>query len=555
MAQVPVLRGPEIQRDALRTPMQGNIDVSSGTQALARGLGQVAEVVDAKVRRDAEAEANSLDAQITGEWNQWNAEARRRYQGVNAKDYEPEATKWWDEVGKRTGNVSALAQRRLQDVMQRRRVDALGGVVNYANGEIERHADQAAEAASTAAAEMGIDSGNVAGARQDILKITAQQGARKGWDADQIKVEQQRRVGSMHLSYFTKLVEVDAEKARAYYETNKDEIPLAAQGNVEKVLKGEGDNQFATQFAAERAGMPLAEQIKAAGEIKDPERRAKTLQQVKLNHALVKEAQAEREAAASDTAWQLFSQGRRIPELTLSQMNGKERAQLQEAQRAKADRLAAGAKPPKTDMGTYIDLRERLARGEQVNLRGFTEKIAPADMEKLLDIQTTSSKPGERDALYTTQQRTEQALIGLGIDAKKKPEEAKGFMDVIDQRIRAASAAKGKKLNPDEEQAIIDGVTLDKVYVDEWGTDPEKPVALLKRDPSKKIDEMKDAYVKVDGKRVMLSSIPDDDRKQIIAARRQQGLPVTEQAIAEYYIRRQKQPPAEKPSVVSQIPQ
>jgi hypothetical protein len=36
--------------------MQGNIDVSSGTQALARGLGQVAEVVDAKVRRDAEAE-------------------------------------------------------------------------------------------------------------------------------------------------------------------------------------------------------------------------------------------------------------------------------------------------------------------------------------------------------------------------------------------------------------------------------------------------------------------------------------------------------------------
>lgn len=537
MPQVPVLNGPQIERTALRPVVQGSIDVSSGLQSLAQGLGQVGQELDAKARRDAEAEANTLDATITGEWNQWNAEARRRFQGAKANDYSAEAEKWWEEAGKRTTNASPLAQRRLQDVMQRRRVDALGGVANYVNAEMDRHADQAAEAAAASAAEMGIDSGNVAGARQDIIKITAQQGARKGWEPDQIQAELQRRLGAMHLQQFTRLVEVDAEKARAYFEQNKGEIPLAAQGRVEQVLKAEGDNQFATKFAAEQAGKPLAEQIKLAGDIKDPERRSKALQQVKLNHALVKEAQAEREAAASDTAWQMFSQGKKIPELTLSQMNGRERAQLQEAMRARADRLAAGAKAPKTDMATYIDLREKLAAGEPVNLRAFTEKVSPADMEKLLDIQTAAKKPGERDALYTTQQRTEQAMLGLGIDVKKQPEEAKAFMDVIDQRIRAASNAKGKKLNPDEEQQIIDSVVLDKVYVEEWGRDPEKPVVMLKP------EQLQDAYVKVDGKNVKVSTVPADDRRQIIQALRATGQPTTEQAIVALYLRAKQMPP------------
>lgn len=547
MPQVPVLQGPQIERGQLRPVMQGNIDVSSGTEALARGLGQAGEVLDAKIRRDAEAEANTLDAQITGEWNQWNAEARRKYQGANVGEYEAEAAKWWEEAGKRTSSASGLAQRRLADVMQRRRVDALGGVANYANAEKDRHADQAAEAASIAAAEMGVDSGNVAGARQDILKITAQQAARKGWTPEQLQVEQQRRVGSMHLAYFTKLVEVDAERARTYYETNKDEIPLAAQGNVEKVLKGEGDNQFATKFAAENAAKPLGEQIAAAGQIKDPERREKALQQVRLNHALVKEAQAEREAAASDAAWQLASQGRRVPELTLAQMNGRERAQLKDWLREKAKQAAEGM-PVKTDWATYIDLRERLAAGENINLTPYTTKVAGPQLEQLLDIKTKAKRPGEQDAMLTDEARIAQATLGLGIDKKKHPEEYASFVGEVDRRVRAESAARGgKNLTADEKQKVIDGIVLDKVYVDEWGRDPQKPVAMLKP------EELKDAYVNVQGKNIKVSTVPANDRQQIIRALRATGRQPTEQAIVELYLRGQQQAPAESPTV-SRIP-
>jgi hypothetical protein len=68
-------------------------------------------------------------------------------------------------------------------------------------------------------------------------------------------------------------------------------------------------------------------------------------------------------------------------------MNGRERAQLQESMRTRSERLAAGT-PVKTNMTTYIDVREKLARGEKVDLRASTEKIGKGEMEPL----TTSAQ-------------------------------------------------------------------------------------------------------------------------------------------------------------------
>ena len=78
---------------------------------------------------------------------------------------------------------------------------------------------------------------------------------------------------------------------------------------------------------------------------------------------------------------------------------------------------------------------------------------------------------------------------------------------------------------------MIDGITMDKVYVDEWGRDPEKPLALLTP------DQLGKAYVKSGGREVKLSSVPAADREAIIRGRRARGLPVTEQAIVDTYVK------------------
>ena len=95
--------------------------------------------------------------------------------------------------------------------------------------------------------------------------------------------------------------------------------------------------------------------------------------------------------------------------------------------------------------------------------------------------------------------------------------------------------AKGDRpLTPDEKQKIIDSVVMDKVYVDEWGTDPQKPVSMLTP------EEMEGAYVKIDGKKVQLRSVPESDRRKIIAALKATGQAVTEQNIVALYLQGRK---------------
>lgn len=534
MPQVPVYGDRQVRTEALRPVEQRQIDVSSGARALAQGLGQVAEAADRIDLRDAQAKASAVESKITDEWMKWDAskEGRAKYRGQNADGYAPAAEAWWENARKTYGQdldprAGALASRSLQA----KKTAALGNVAAFSMAEKERHADETYSADVATTIQFGVTSGDVASTAAQIRDKAAVLGARKGWTTEQVQAEAGKNLSSMHLAQISKLAETDATKAQTYYDANKAEVAFQNQARVEQVLKGEVDNQFATQTAASMAGKPLSEQLAEAAKITDPQRREKTLTQVRNNYALVKQAEQEQEAKFSDQAWQLFSKGQKIPEAILSGMNGRERAQLQDSQRTRAERAAAGT-PVKTDMLTYIDTREKLARGEKVDLRALTEKIGKTEMETLLDIQTTASKGGvKQDSMLTDEARINSAIVGLGIDKKKNPEAAVSLTNEIDRRVRAHSAAKGgKDLTADEKQGIVDRVVMDKVYVDEWGTDPQKPLALLTP------DEVAKAYVSVNGKNVPVSSVPQTDRRQIIKALYATGQNPTEQAIVEMFL-------------------
>jgi len=88
-----------------------------------------------------------------------------------------------------------------------------------------------------------------------------------------------------------------------------------------------------------------------------------------------------------------------------------------------------------------------------------------------------------------------------------------------------------RKANTDEVKKITGQVLLDKVRIDEWGRDPE--IMSYQITP----ENAKQAYVNVGGKEIYLSQIPVAEREKIAAGLKQRGLPVTQQSIAEIWLK------------------
>ena len=462
MPRVPTYDGPQVQSNALQPVYQRTPDVSSGLRAVAGGLSQVAQVAEGIQRREEEAQANRIDTEISAGWLQWDAENRRKYQGQNAAGYEAAAAEWWQKASEAHGkDLTPGARARIGQALARKRASALSAVSSYVGAETERWADDQAEAAAQTTITMGVSTGDPAGAAERVRALAAEKGARKGWTTEQVQAEQARLLGTLHLSYVTQVAEQDAARAQTYYEDAKKrgEIPPAVQAKVEAVLKGEADNQFAEQFAAQHATLPRGEQVAKAGEIADPERRKKALAMIRDNATLMKAAQAEREAAASDEAWQLVGQGKRVPESVLVRMNGRSRVELQEhlVDRARITADRAAGKPPKTNWATYIDLRERLANGEDVDLRPYAEtKIAGPQLEQLLDIKTKGKT--DKDVATAVQQ-----LSTYSAQLKLTKEKRGQFEAAAQAEFDAWKQAHGGKLPTFEERRkILDALVMER---------------------------------------------------------------------------------------------
>lgn len=143
--------------------------------------------------------------------------------------------------------------------------------------------------------------------------------------------------------------------------------------------------------------------------------------------------------------------------------------------------------------------------------------------------------------VITTAQRVKQGAISAGIlPADEKPNESQvkafaQFNQIVDDRVRQFERVdlQGKrKANSEELQRIIDHALLDKAFVPRtlW-FDKEQSIATLSPE-----DQVR-AYVRVDGQDIALGSIPADQRLLISTKLQARGLPVTEQAIAELWVR------------------
>lgn len=117
---------------------------------------------------------------------------------------------------------------------------------------------------------------------------------------------------------------------------------------------------------------------------------------------------------------------------------------------------------------------------------------------------------GDKD-MITTALRKNKLVAASGEIKGGEAELAQRFEDYIDDRFKTFAHENRRNPKDEEKQAIIHKALLDKVYVEEWGRDPEKPRGALTE------DEIKLSYIP-------LQSIKRDDRLRLVNLARAQGV-------------------------------
>lgn len=144
--------------------------------------------------------------------------------------------------------------------------------------------------------------------------------------------------------------------------------------------------------------------------------------------------------------------------------------------------------------------------------------------------------------IISTPERIKQAAIKEGVlPATGKPDENQikqfaTFQNTIDARVREfeRNDLGGKrKASSQELQKIIDDSLMDKVFVARslWADSDPLPLAFVKP------EHLPNAAVTVNDETIKIASIPPGRRAQIVDALQSNNIPVTEQRIAEYWVR------------------
>ena len=189
-----------------------------------------------------------------------------------------------------------------------------------------------------------------------------------------------------------------------------------------------------------------------------------------------------------------------------------------------ASKVAKG-QPVETDWGTYYALRASPALLQKTNLLALKPMIGDTEFKELARLQEelkSGNSTSAQTQLQTTHQRMAMRLNEMGVDPTPKPgdKNAKKVAQVwslLDQRVRASETALGRKLKPEEMDNEIDRLFSSvEVKGKLWGTSTRRTFELT-------------------GTEQIV--VPDDDRKQIMAALKTAGQPVTEERVLYFYKR------------------
>lgn len=518
-------------------------------------------VLDIGVKMQARDDLETIFTQETAlkdGWVKFQNEARQR-NGANAAGLTAETDAWFQQQEQElTKNFTNRNQQiAFAKTFGQLRAQAMGSMSAYETQERERSLAETAEAsinssinlAATAALDPKTNPAPAAAqAREDIQSRLDVIGKMRGWTPEVLADKKAKMLDSLHMSVIAAMIDQRPGVAKAYMKANKDEISGVSQAKVRDWLdtiakRAEGDVILATaqSFAddAISSGMTEYDAINAARAKFSGKQEEQAVQALKVRYN-------ERQTSAADAAWGAFQNGggkiEAIPVSIFNDLNPKDKAALQEA-------AANGIFPKQSDRGTLADLYSLEARGDLTPdvVRRASSQLNQGDYQKFMD--SANSPEKQRTASIDADDFSTLAVKTERFDPfSSKPEDKAKIGELrsaIEARIDEEQQAKKRVLTRDEKKAVMQSVLDNKVFVDEWGRDPEKLQYQLSADDRQNAYVVVNTPITVRGSRfsqpvqttkkqtIYLRDISKEERNAIINKLTKLNMPITEQSIAE----------------------
>lgn len=452
--------------------------------AAARQLGQAAQLATAVAQRQQDREdADNLlraDADIKDAWLTKRTELLNRH-GVDAKGASDEAGEWFkSNAGRLRQGLTSDRQRQAFDKsLTALQLSARDLMLRHESQERDKSLVDAANARIAASTNLAIGDPtpqNVETARKEIAATVAAIGASAGNAPETVAAKTLDALTVLHKSIVSGMADRSPDAAKAYYYTHKDEIAADHRREIEKTLEKSGQLSIAQRAADEimRRNLPLDQAMQLIEREHDGEQERMLKAEVASRYSYAEAARRDAEQQSYGTALLEVEQKGRVSAATWSRLTDAHRAAVLNRQQAeaKARRLEAEGRPVKTDWTLYLELRQQAVEQPEafaaLDLRQYVDRIGGAQLEQLVDLKTKAAKPekGLRDAVTLSQQMnaTMQAL------KIRKPEARGQFLSFVQSAVDDAQQAKGKPLNYDERQKIIDEAVLQGPNPDAlWG--------------------------------------------------------------------------------------
>lgn len=542
MPQVPTYDGPRLRTEALR-PVFGNApDVSSGLQALGRAVGQVGEVVDRQVMRDAETEAWQAQAKIADEFDKWDTAERQRAQGANARDYRAKVDAWWAETQKTYGaTLSPLAQRAIGKSLAAVRNSTLKSAGDYETQQLELGARSALDATVNSLVKQAIKAGPDGGA--PIVTQAAEQVRsfynQRGLDGASAAL---KVTTGAHVTVINQLMQRDPKAAELYFNTHKEQIDPTSWDDIGGRL-----NQVSAVTDGEAKATELWAATVKPGDYKnpvdlfalekqareafpnDPTRQRAAIQSLREMTTAWNKSQQEMGAANTNSVYGMLDQGVPLtrvmrskqwndlpePQQRQIRLQLEQEAAARESRAAASEQRALAAEQRRerallmTNSGKYLEYTDptKLAGMSRVEVQALRSEFGFEATKHLLDRWDTIQKPGKvAEARMDTEDfnRVARDLLGYDQYTARTPQKKSDLGDLkyrVEQVIDMAQRQKGKELTRDEKAVLMKEEMARTVTVGNFLL-PNETVPVIQLTP----DQVKKVVV------------PTADRTQIIEA-------------------------------------
>lgn len=500
MPQIPQYGGPQVRQQPLPGGATSAPDLTSSARAVAGGLAQVSEGLDRIVDRDATAEADAADAEITSGWLRWNAENRQKYRGANADGYVAAAEDWWKKTSEAYGGkLSTLAKAKVSSNLVRKQGAALGDVVQFVGQEKERHADDSALASMKETVELGVTTGSTGAAALRVREIAEGVGARKGWTPEQKAALVRDQLDDMHAARAISIARTNAEGARQYLAEAeaRGELTGTKRAQLKDHMDKAASEQEGLTLSRKTAGLTFEERLKKAAEITDPVARKAAEHDIISTETIFRQANADKAKKMGGQIMFAYTQSKRRPSAadleSLAKIDPTEAARIADAidKDIRARLREAQDKPIKTDIGAYLHARAYIIANEgkvdPQQLLRLRDKVSAADIKQLGELSEKLQKdPKEVSAMFTEEatirsfiprtlgekteayQKLQVQMQRALIDAKENKERVKG------KGARLTDKEMHEALAPVFETFAVPGTIYGQNAVPAWQLTPEQ---------------------------------------------------------------------------------